>query len=121
MFKIIIQYNATCEYFRLEHLLRRGMFPAAKQFAEEYGLDKEKIYKAQAAMISQKTGSDNDILLEVLDQIKDVKFVVECCSKALTNDLFQTRKLFEYSYKRLKLENLVSKCWFLFLLPTLKK
>ncbi|XP_049800170.1 uncharacterized protein LOC126235494 [Schistocerca nitens] len=87
--------------FRLDHLLRRGLFTEAKQFAIVHGLDVETVYKSEAIYIAQQNTSDANTLLEVLHDITDVHFIVECCSKAAAKNLHEIRQLLEYSRSRL--------------------
>ncbi|XP_076628517.1 kinetochore component rough deal [Colletes latitarsis] len=99
---------------QLQRLLRREQFDVAETFANKFNLSSEPIYCAKVALyLSQlgpwaKKSSDPiqfDALLNIFDKIKNVQYIVECCSKALLPEYKQMRKIYLYARARI-IENI---------------
>lgn len=95
---------------RLARLLRKRQFDVAESFAERLRLSKESIYCSKAALLVEqlspwtKSVPDSatvDTLIEVLDKIQDVQYVTECCSKTLTSDHTQMKRIYLYARQRI--------------------
>lgn len=95
---------------RLARLLRRRQFDAAEAFAEKFSLSTEPIFCAKAAFFAEqlapwtKSASDSitiDALISILDNVQNVRYVTECCSKAFISDYMQLRQLYLYARRRI--------------------
>ncbi|XP_025987526.1 kinetochore-associated protein 1 isoform X2 [Solenopsis invicta] len=95
---------------RLARLLRKRQFDAAEAFAEKLNLSMESIYCSKAALLveqlspwakSAPNSVSVDTLIDILDKIQNIQFVIECCDKALISDYTQMRRI--YSYARQKI------------------
>ncbi|XP_011703096.1 PREDICTED: uncharacterized protein LOC105459093, partial [Wasmannia auropunctata] len=95
---------------RLARLLRKRQFDAAEAFAKKLNLSMESVYCSKATLLVEqlspwaKSTSNSvnvDTLINILDKIQNVQYVIECCSKALISDYIQMRRL--YSYARQKI------------------
>lgn len=94
---------------RLTRLLRKKQFDAAEAFAERLGLSMEPIYCSKAALLVEQLGfwtksahsASVDELINILDKIQDVRYVIECCSKALISNISQMRQIYLYARQRI--------------------
>nr|XP_012139926.1 PREDICTED: kinetochore-associated protein 1 isoform X3 [Megachile rotundata] len=94
---------------QLQRLLRKEQFDAAEAFAQKFNLSTEPIYCRKALLLLLQLESQAkkdcgsvqlDMLLNVLDKIENVQYIVECCSKALIPDYKQMRKIHTYARSR---------------------
>lgn len=95
---------------RLARLLRKRQFDAAEAFAEKLNLSIEPIYCSKAALLVEQlspwaksvSNSVNvDTLINILNKIQDVQYVIECCSKALISDYIQMKQIYSYARQRI--------------------
>lgn len=95
---------------RLSKLLRKRQFDAAEAFAEKLKLSMEPIYCSKAALLVEqlspwaKSAPDSanvDTLINILDKIQDVQYVIECCSKALIPDYIQMKQIYLYARQKI--------------------
>ncbi|XP_024890261.1 kinetochore-associated protein 1 isoform X3 [Temnothorax curvispinosus] len=95
---------------RLARLLKKRHFDAAQAFAEKLNLSVEPIYCSKAALLVEqlspwaKAASNSvnvDTLINILDKIQDVQYVIECCSKALISDYIQMKRIYSYARQRI--------------------
>lgn len=103
--------------YQLQRLIRREQFDTAEAFANKFNLSTDPIYCAKSAIILSQFGPwakkysspiQLDMLFSMFDKIKDVQYVVECCSKALIPDYKQMRKINLYARSRIIETNTVS-------------
>lgn len=96
--------------YQLQRLVRKKQFDAAEAFASKFNLSTDPIYCAKAALILSQLGPwakntsspfQLDMLFNIFDKIKDVQYVVECCSKALIPEYKQMRKINLYARSRI--------------------
>ncbi|XP_046140981.1 kinetochore-associated protein 1 isoform X1 [Osmia bicornis bicornis] len=96
--------------YQLQRLLRMEQFDAAEALAKKFNLSTEPIYCKKATLILSQLepwAKKNcvpiqlDMLFSILDKIKNVQFIVECCSKALIPDYKQMRKIHVYARSRI--------------------
>ncbi|CAD6208998.1 GSCOCG00003645001-RA-CDS [Cotesia congregata] len=95
--------------YRLQRLLKQQRFDEAREFASKFKLNCECIFQAQLSVLMNQLRPqlddnetvDLDSFISILDQIKDVKYIYECCSKALTRDYQDTKRLYMYTKKRI--------------------
>ncbi|XP_076239619.1 kinetochore component rough deal [Calliopsis andreniformis] len=96
--------------YQLQRLLRKGQFDAAEAFAKKFNLSMEPIYCKKASLFLSKLDPwakkdsdpvEVDTLLSIFDKIKNVQYVVECCSKALIPEYKQMRKIHLYAHARI--------------------
>lgn len=94
----------------LAKLLRRNQVDAAEAFAKKSGLSMEPIYCSKAALFIQQLGPwtkytpeaiNIDILIDTLDKIQNISYVIECCSKAFISNYIQMRQLYLYARERI--------------------
>ncbi|XP_012222587.2 kinetochore-associated protein 1 isoform X1 [Linepithema humile] len=95
---------------RLARLLRKKQFDAAEAFAEKLGLSMEPIYCSKAALLVEQLGlwaksashsASVDELINILDKIQDMQYVIECCNKALILNSAQMRQIYLYARQRI--------------------
>jgi len=95
---------------RLARLLRKRQFDAAEVFAKKLNLSMEPIYCSKAALLVEqlspwaKSTPDSinvDTLINILEKIQNVQYVIECCSKALISDYIQMRQIYSYARKKI--------------------
>lgn len=101
----------TVPEMRLARLLRKRQFDEAEAFARKLTLSIEPIYCSKAALFIEQLGpwakdfatrsSSVDELINILDKIQSVRYVTECCSKALISDYVQMRQLYLYAQRRI--------------------
>ncbi|XP_008550216.1 kinetochore-associated protein 1 [Microplitis demolitor] len=95
--------------YRLQRLLKQQRFDEAREFARKFKLNCECIFQAQLSVLmnqlrpqlDQNDTVELDSFISILDQIKDIKYIYECCSKALTRDYQDTKRLYIYTKKRI--------------------
>ncbi|XP_068973508.1 kinetochore-associated protein 1 isoform X2 [Bombus flavifrons] len=96
--------------YQLQRLVRKKQFDAAEAFAYKFNLSTDPIYCAKAAALLSQLGPwakntsspfQLDMLFNIFDKIKDVQYVVECCSKALIPEYKQMRKINLYARTRI--------------------
>ncbi|KAF7379791.1 hypothetical protein HZH68_016739 [Vespula germanica] len=96
--------------FRLERLLKRRQFKEAETFAKKFSLSLESIHISKAILFTEqlspwaKETSDLinlDTLINTLNQISDLKFVINCCTNAIMFDYKQMKKLLLYARQRI--------------------
>lgn len=96
--------------FRLERLLKRRQFKEAETFAKKFSLSLESIHISKAILFTEqlspwaKETSDLinlDTLINTLNQISDLKFVINCCTNAIMLDYKQMKKLLLYARQRI--------------------
>jgi len=95
---------------RLARLLRKRQFDAAEAFAKKLNLSMEPIYCSKAALLVEhlspwaKSTPDSinvDTLINILEKIQNVQYVIECCSKALISDYIQMRRIYSYAQQKI--------------------
>ncbi|XP_011646790.1 kinetochore-associated protein 1 [Pogonomyrmex barbatus] len=94
---------------RLARLLKRRQFDAAEAFANKLDLSMEPIYCSKAALLVEQlspwakssTLVDTDMLINILDKIQDIQYVIECCSKALISNYIEMRRIYLYARQRI--------------------
>ncbi|CAH1401614.1 unnamed protein product [Nezara viridula] len=99
--------------FRLDRLLQRRKFSEAEKFARDLSLSLEEVYKSKVLWLMGelqlwiKTPSELiteyfQQLCSLLEEIKDVEFVAECCLKTVAPHLKMIHYLLDYAGKRLR-------------------
>lgn len=84
-------------------MLQRGRIDEAEKFAEKWNLNAEPVWKARARIVADKTTcADFDHFATILNQIKDVKFIVDCCMDVNIPDVVNAKKLYGYCQRRLR-------------------
>ncbi|XP_018406834.1 PREDICTED: kinetochore-associated protein 1 [Cyphomyrmex costatus] len=95
---------------RLAKLLKKRQFDAAEAFAEKFNLSMESIYYSKAALFveqlspwtkSTPNSVNVDTLINILNKIQNVQYVIECCNKALISDYIQMRRIYLYARERI--------------------
>ncbi|XP_072756372.1 kinetochore-associated protein 1 isoform X2 [Anoplolepis gracilipes] len=94
---------------RLARLLRKKQFDAAEAFAKRSGLALESVYCSKAASFIEQftfwTKSTHlisvEALINVLDKIQNIQYVIECCSKVHIPDYVQMRRIYLYAQQRI--------------------
>lgn len=94
---------------RLARLLRKQQFDEAEAFAKQLNLSPEPIYCSKAALFVEQLGpwakSVRSVnvaeLINTLDKIDSVQYIIECCSKALISNYTQMRQLYLYAQQRI--------------------
>ncbi|XP_017761105.1 PREDICTED: kinetochore-associated protein 1 [Eufriesea mexicana] len=96
--------------YQLQRLIRKEQFDTAETFANKFNLSTDPIYCAKSAIMLSQFGPwakkysspiQLDMLFNMFDKVKDVQYVVECCSKALIPDYKQMRKINLYARSRI--------------------
>ncbi|XP_035724093.1 kinetochore-associated protein 1-like [Vespa mandarinia] len=96
--------------FRLERLLKRRQFKEAEMFAKKFNLSLESIHISKAILFTEQlspwaketSGLINlDILINTLNEISDMKFVINCCTNVIMFDYKQMKKLLLYARQRI--------------------
>ncbi|EGI62662.1 Kinetochore-associated protein 1 [Acromyrmex echinatior] len=94
----------------LAKLLKKRQFDAAEAFARKSNLSMEPIYCSKAALLveqlspwakSTPNSVNVDTLINILNKIQDVQYVIECCSKALISDYMQMRCIYLYARQKI--------------------
>ncbi|XP_018307801.1 kinetochore-associated protein 1 [Mycetomoellerius zeteki] len=95
---------------RLARLLKKRQFDAAEAFARKSNLSMEPIYCSKAALIIEQLSPwakstlnsvNVDTLINILNKIQSVQYVIECCSKALISDYTQMRRIYLYARQKI--------------------
>ncbi|KYN35987.1 Kinetochore-associated protein 1 [Trachymyrmex septentrionalis] len=95
---------------RLAKLLKKRQFDAAEAFARKSNLSMELIYCSKAALLieqlspwakSTANSVNVDTLINILNKIQNVQYVIECCSKALISDYIQMRRIYLYARQKI--------------------
>lgn len=95
---------------RLVKLLKKRQFDAAEAFAKKLNLSMEPIYCSKAALLMEQLSPwaksvlnsvNVDTLINILDKIQDMQYVIECCSKTLISDYVQMRRIYSYARERI--------------------
>lgn len=96
--------------FRLERLLKRRQFEEAETFAKKFNLSLESIHVSKAILYTEqlkpwaKETSDMinlDTLINTLNQISDLQFVINCCTNVIMVDYKQMKKILLYARQRI--------------------
>ncbi|KAG7212947.1 hypothetical protein KM043_002288 [Ampulex compressa] len=96
--------------YRLERLLKRGQFDAAEEFAINFKLPLEPIYCAKAAVLVEQLGPwakrchdpvELSTLINLLNKINDVQYVINCCNNAVIREYTQMKQLYLYARQRI--------------------
>lgn len=96
--------------FRLERLLKRRQFEEAETFAKKFHLSLESIHISKAILYTEqlrpwaKETSDMinlDTLINTLNQISDLQFVINCCKNVIMFDYKQMKKILLYAKQRI--------------------
>lgn len=96
--------------YQLQRLLRKEQFDAAEALAKKFNLSTEPIYCKKATLVlsqlepwakKNSVPIQLDMLFSILDKIKNVQYIVECCNKALIPDYEQMRKIHLYARSRI--------------------
>lgn len=96
--------------YQLQRLIRKEQFDAAEFFAKKFNLSTDPIYYAKIALLLSQFGPwgkeksnslQLDMILNIFDKIKNVQYIVECCSKALIPDYKQMKKIYLYARSRI--------------------
>lgn len=101
---LISELRVQCVYethpeLRLTKLIRKQRFEEAIKFAKMFNIDPVVILKARAQVIVDKnvcTSEDIIKLIEILDQIHDDYFKLQCCSHIECNNYEDVRKILNY-------------------------
>lgn len=95
---------------RLVRLLKKRQFDVAETFAKKLNLSMEPIYCSKAALLveqlspwakSASNSANVDTLINILDKIQDMQYVIECCNKALISDYIQMKRIYSYARQRI--------------------
>ncbi|KYN24330.1 Kinetochore-associated protein 1 [Trachymyrmex cornetzi] len=97
---------------RLAKLLKKRQFDAAEAFARKSNLSIEPIYCSKAALLIEQLSPwtkstpnsreiNVDTLINILNKIQNVQYVIECCSKALISDYIQMRRIYLYARQKI--------------------
>ncbi|KAI4477863.1 hypothetical protein M0804_012343 [Polistes exclamans] len=94
----------------LERLLKRRQFEEAESFAKRFNLTLESIHISKAMLLveqlnpwAKKTSEqiNLDVLINTLNQINNLQFIITCCTNALMIDYKQMKKLLLYARQRI--------------------
>ncbi|XP_015182547.1 PREDICTED: kinetochore-associated protein 1 [Polistes dominula] len=94
----------------LERLLKRRRFEEAENFAKRFNLSLESIHISKAMLLveqlnpwSKKTSEEINlnVLINTLNQINNLQFIITCCTNALMIDYKQMKKLLLYARQRI--------------------
>ncbi|KAL0108230.1 hypothetical protein PUN28_015052 [Cardiocondyla obscurior] len=95
---------------RLTRLLKKRQFDTAEAMAKKLNLSMESIYCSKAALIVEQLSPwaksvpnsiNVDTLINILNKIQNVQYVIECCSKALIPNYMQMRRIYLYARQRI--------------------
>ncbi|KYM77244.1 Kinetochore-associated protein 1 [Atta colombica] len=95
---------------RLAKLLKKRQFDVAEAFARKSNLSMEPIYCSKAALLVEQLSPwtkftpnsvNVDTLINILNKIQNVQYVIECCSKALISDYIQMRRIYLYAQQKI--------------------
>eukprot|EP00050_Salpingoeca_kvevrii_P009112 m.307220 g.307220 ORF g.307220 m.307220 type:complete len:2402 (-) comp19836_c0_seq1:32-7237(-) len=92
---------------RFYHLLHKHRFDEAMMFANQFGLDKDLVYRVRTTSILDR--ADRTVepsiaveLRQTLDSISDLEFVVDSCLQACLPSVGETLSVLEYALDRLQ-------------------
>ncbi|KAI4495651.1 hypothetical protein M0802_008486 [Mischocyttarus mexicanus] len=94
----------------LERLLKRRQYEEAESFAKRFDLSLESIHISKAMLLVEKLGPwakktseqiNLNLLINTLNQINDLEFIIKCCTNALMVDYKQMKKLLLYARQRI--------------------
>ena len=95
---------------RLAKLLKKRQFDVAEAFARKSNLSMESIYCSKAALLVEQLSPwtkftpnsvNVDTLINILNKIQNVQYVIECCSKALISNYIQMRRIYLYAQQKI--------------------
>ncbi|KAK4002762.1 hypothetical protein OUZ56_004564 [Daphnia magna] len=99
---------------RLRRFIARGNFEEGLRFAHNFNLDIQQVYTAKATQLSHELSiwantkpevipSKHLDLIDTLDCITELRFVVECCLKCAPTSVDYIRNFLNYARKRISL------------------